>query len=123
MLTIDRIADRLARHQARQAPRLWKRSAVAVVLRHGEGPEILLMQRAIRARDRWAGHGSLPGGGEEPSDVDLRATAIRETREEVGIDLTKSARFLGRLAPVWAMARGLPRPMSVTPFVFALERE
>jgi 8-oxo-dGTP pyrophosphatase MutT (NUDIX family) len=95
---------------------------VAVVLRHIERLEVLLMQRTVRAGDRWSGHVSLPGGGEEPTDVDLRATAIRETREEVGIDLTTSGDLLGQLAPAWAVARGVPLPMSITPFVFALAR-
>jgi 8-oxo-dGTP pyrophosphatase MutT (NUDIX family) len=82
---------------------------------------VLLMQRAVRDGDRWSGHVSFPGGREEPSDRDLLATAIRETREEVGVDLASdAARFLGRLAPQRAIAQGLPLPMTITPFVFAM---
>ena len=52
-------------------------------------PEILFIKRAGRAGDRWSGHVALPGGRRDPPDLDDRAAAIRETREEVGLDLTR----------------------------------
>jgi len=119
-LTVDEIAARLEHHRARATPPVWPRCAVAIILRQREQPEVLLMQRALRVGDRWSGHVSLPGGRREAHDVDLLATAMRETREEVGIDLSTAARPLGRLAPAWAMTRGLPLPMTITPFVFTV---
>ena len=53
-------------------------------------PEILFIKRAGRAGDRWSGHTALPGGRRDPLDADDRAAAIRETMEEVGLDLTRS---------------------------------
>ncbi len=53
-------------------------------------PEILFIKRAGRAGDRWSGHTALPGGRRDAPDADDRATAIRETQEEVGLDLTRS---------------------------------
>jgi 8-oxo-dGTP pyrophosphatase MutT (NUDIX family) len=53
-------------------------------------PEILFIKRAGRAGDRWSGHTALPGGKRDPADVDDRAAAVRETQEEVGLDLTRS---------------------------------
>jgi len=127
MMTLDRIAARLAEHRAPEASRMFKRSAVAAILRFrerddgaGGRPEVLLMQRALRDGDRWSGHVSFPGGREEPGDGDLLATAIRETREEVGVDLS-TARLLGRLAPRRAIAQGLPLPMTITPFIFSVD--
>lgn len=54
---------------------------------HGT-PEVLFIKRANRKGDRWTGHVALPGGGRDPEDDDDHATAVRETWEEVGIDLT-----------------------------------
>lgn len=110
--------DDAALHDAQQ------RAAVAAVLRFSSGhPELLLMQRARRENDRWSGQVSMPGGRAEPHDESLLATAIRETLEETGVDLATHATPLGRLAAVQAVARGRPLSMTVTPFVFALERE
>lgn len=55
-------------------------------IQHGE-PEILFIKRASRAGDRWTSHVAFPGGGRDPNDADDCATSIRETQEEVGVDL------------------------------------
>ncbi|MFT5286356.1 MAG: 8-oxo-dGTP pyrophosphatase MutT (NUDIX family) [Planctomycetota bacterium] len=81
------------------------------------------MQRVEHERDPWSGHVSLPGGRSSAEDLDLLATAIRETREEVDVDLRESARLLGQLEARQAMSRGKPHDMDVTPFIFRLERE
>ncbi|MCC6995994.1 MAG: CoA pyrophosphatase [Deltaproteobacteria bacterium] len=97
-----------------------RRAAVAAVLRFDrDAAELLLMRRAERAGDRWSGQVSLPGGREEAADADLVSTAIRETREELGIDLATAA-LLGTLPSSHAIARGKLLPMTITPFVFHL---
>ena len=83
----------------------------------GAGPRVLLMKRAERAGDPWSGHISLPGGGYHPTDRDLLATAIRETHEELGVDL-HGTRLLGRLPALHPFTSG-PMGVEVTPFVFA----
>ena len=55
---------------------------------------------------------SLPGGIHEKSDKDLAATALRETREELGID-DKRVRLLGQLSKLDIPVSGI----EVTPFV------
>lgn len=61
-------------------------------------PEVLFIKRAARANDRWTSHVALPGGKRDPHDEDDRATAVRETLEEVGLDLNaKSSSYIGNL--------------------------
>src|SRR5262245_51874152 len=93
-------------------------AAVAVILHDGdEGVETLFIHRAVRAGDVWSGQIAFPGGRREPSDTDLLATAIRETREEVGVDLSAAER-LGVLDDLHPRTPVLP-PVVVRPFVFA----
>lgn len=80
--------------------------------------EVLLMRRAQRAEDRWSGQISLPGGHVEAFDADLAATAIRETQEEVGLDLARDGHLLGTLTPIQARARGRRVDLWITPVVF-----
>src|SRR5258705_6854336 len=94
-------------------------AAVAVILHDGDdGIEALFIHRAIRAGDTWSGQIAFPGGRRDPGDVDLLDTAIRETHEEVGVDLT-SAERLGTLDDLYPRTPVLP-PVVVRPFVFAL---
>jgi 8-oxo-dGTP pyrophosphatase MutT (NUDIX family) len=74
------------------------------------------MKRVERVGDPWSGHISLPGGRVDPRDADLLATAIRETHEELGIDLG-GARLLGSLPALSPLTSG-PAGVEVTPFVF-----
>ena len=98
------------------------RAAVAVLLRDTPtGIEMLFIRRAEHPEDPWSGHMAYPGGRSEPHDPDLQATAVRETLEEIGIDLSRSARLLGVLDDIRAMARGRPLDLSITPCVFQLE--
>ena len=94
-------------------------AAVAVILHEGaEGLEALFIHRAVRVGDTWSGQIAFPGGRREPADPDLLATAIRETREEIGVDLSAAER-LGVLDDLHPRTPVLP-PVVVRPFVFAL---
>ena len=113
-----------SRPPQRVAEPVSARAAVAVVLRDGAGRvEILFIRRAEHPSDPWSGHMAFPGGRAEPGDVDLRATAVRETREETGIDLETAAEHLGELDEVRATARMRPLDLAISPFVFRLDRE
>jgi 8-oxo-dGTP pyrophosphatase MutT (NUDIX family) len=94
-------------------------AAVALVLVDGpSGLEILLIRRAERTNDPWSGQIALPGGRHDPGDPDLLITAIRETREETGVDLSGAER-LGALDDLHPRTATLP-PVVVRPFVFAI---
>ena len=94
-------------------------AAVAVMLHDSDdGIETLFIHRAVRAGDTWSGQIAFPGGRRDSGDADLLATAIRETGEEVGVDLS-SAERLGVLDDLYPRTPVLP-PVVVRPFVFAL---
>lgn len=94
-------------------------AAVSVMLRDGDdGLETLFIHRAVRVGDTWSGQIAFPGGRREPTDADLLTTAIRETLEEIGVDLS-SAERLGVLDDLHPRTPVLP-PVVVRPFVFAL---
>jgi 8-oxo-dGTP pyrophosphatase MutT (NUDIX family) len=94
-------------------------AAVALVV-VPEPDSILLIRRAERLGDPWSGQVGLPGGGFDPGDVDLLRTAVRETSEEVGVDLG-GAEYAGSLDDVAPRTPVLP-PVTVRPFVFCLAR-
>jgi len=94
-------------------------AAVAVILTASaerETLDLLLIQRAEFEGDPWSGHMALPGGRRDPEDVDLRATVLREAREETGVELG-SARLLGRLDDLRPIRRS-ERALAVRPFVY-----
>lgn len=96
----------------------FREAAVALVLRplaHDDA-ELLLIRRAERADDPWSGQIGLPGGGVDPNDHSLEQTAIRETHEEVGLDLGAHGRVLGALDDLRPRTPHLPS-IIVRPFV------
>ncbi len=123
MLTMEGFREALAANSAAEVPDEpgLRRAAVAAVLRTaGDGVELLFIHRAEDSRDPWSGHMAFPGGRVEPSDADPMAGAIRETREEVDLDLERHGEYLGRLDDVRAIGRGRPMALVITPFVFTV---
>ena len=114
------IETRLADHTPGRTllRRLQKRSAVTMILQVREGElHILMIKRAEREGDPWSGHLAFPGGRQERGDLDLRCTAERETREEVGLDLSQ-AEYLGRLDDLLSTVL----PVRVAAFAYALQQ-
>jgi 8-oxo-dGTP pyrophosphatase MutT (NUDIX family) len=124
-LTWARIeAALLSRPPARVAEAVSARAAVALILREGpSGLELLFIRRAEHPQDPWSGQMAFPGGRAEPGEEDLKATAVRETAEEIGVDLESGAQCLGILDEVRAMARMRPVSLTILPFVFRLRGE
>lgn len=97
-----------------------RQAAVAIILReHDSGSEILFIRRSKMPGDPWSGHMAFPGGHLDPEDKDLRAAAMRETWEEVGLDL-KRADYLGAVDQQRAMPGGRRLNMLIAPHVFAI---
>lgn len=55
------------------------------IMQRPEGLSVLLTQRAAHLRHH-AAQASFPGGRMEPQDANVRATALRETHEEIGVE-------------------------------------
>mgnify|MGYP006300263907 CR=1 FL=1 len=89
------------RHQA---------AVIAPVVDRNGAPHLLFTKRADHLGEH-PGQMSFPGGGREPSDDTLFDTAVREAREEIGLDRSEVG-LVGQLDDIRTVTR-----YSVTPFV------
>ena len=133
MYPMNFIRQRLAEHR----PQLFepregmRQAAVAVIVRDNQpassdtdsspdsAVEILFIKRAEKDGDPWSGHMAFPGGHLENADADLQAAAMRETLEEIDLDLSP-AEYLGPLDQQRANPRGRALNMLIAPHVFRL---
>ncbi len=123
MFELNLIRKRLVDHQPESfsTGNNTRQAAVAVILRdNGDDTEMLFIKRSEKEGDPWSGHMAFPGGHRETADADLKAAAIRETLEEIGVDLSQ-ADYLGPLDEQRAMPRGRPLNMLIAPHVFELQ--
>lgn len=98
-------------------------AAVALILREGkQGAEALFIERARRKGDPWSGQMAFPGGKKDPDDVSLLETAMRESREEVGIQLD-SGMSIGRLDDLAAPPTSPAHGLIVSCYAFELENK
>lgn len=104
-------------------------------IQHGD-PECVFIKRAARTGDRWTSHVALPGGKRgiipkplghydsneksDKEDENDKAVAVRETSEEIGLDLTSPhALFIGNLPErVVSTSFGRQPIMVLCPFVW-----
>lgn len=119
-MILEHLADSLRQSPGVMETRLAgaARAAVAVICRPDGG--VLFIRRAVHEQDPWSGHIALPGGRVDPEDENDRAAAVRESLEEVGVDLSGSI-CLGMLDQV-ASPDLAPRVL-VSPFVFVLDHD
>ena len=97
------------------------RAAVAIMVREGqETTELLMIRRATREGDPWSGHMGFPGGRRDPEDRSNFSCALRETEEELGVDLSRWGAPLGELSDVNTGWRKDRPEMLVTPFIFSV---
>jgi 8-oxo-dGTP pyrophosphatase MutT (NUDIX family) len=92
----------------------WAAATALVLAPADDGLNLAFIERARRPGDRWSGQMALPGGRRDPGDPDLATTAVRETAEEIGLELTAP---IGRLADRHGRGRSGP----VATFVFAVD--
>lgn len=67
----------------------YRKAGVAVILFPKDTQtHLILIKRAIHPKDKHSGQIGFPGGKYENSDASMLRAAIRETTEEIGIELT-----------------------------------
>ena len=119
--TVSRLAARLRERPgvAAQPDQPVRHAAVALVFRRDRSGalDLLFIKRAEWEGDPWSGQVAFPGGRHEPGDASLAHTAIRETREELALDLERHGRLLGTLDDLYPRNPALP-PIVVRPHVF-----
>jgi 8-oxo-dGTP pyrophosphatase MutT (NUDIX family) len=97
------------------------RAAAVLVLLYPDAAgeaHVLLTERVDRG-GHHSGEVSFPGGRVEADDVDLVATALRESAEEVGLDPDAAGlRVLGSWPPLWIPVSDY----AVTPILAVAER-
>ncbi len=96
-----------------------KFAAVSVMIDERPEPRMFLIKRAERSGDPWSGQVAFPGGKMKVGEMTPMQTAIRETIEEVGVDLGTDADFQG----YFGAFRTHTGNMDVVPSVFLMKRE
>ena len=118
-MDLDALADRLkSEYPLPEAslPDTKQSSAVLVVLyTRNRQPHVLLIQRSDQLR-LHAGEISFPGGISEEQDNTLLTTALRETREELDLDIPAS-QVLGLLPEVQTLTG-----FTISPFITILDQ-
>ncbi len=124
MLLTQEDLDRIAAHRPQEKSEFsLLKAAVAIILRDTEqGTEFLLMQRAYHHNDPWSGQMAFPGGKIDSTDVSAQAAAVRETSEEVGIELAEQD-YIGRLDDLYGLKVDNQYSVHVACFVFKPQQE
>lgn len=124
--SVTRIRSALASHNPVTAEEEEgvRKAAVALIFRLGKGDalEVLFIKRADYEGDPWSGQIAFPGGRVEAGDASLAETAIRETREETGIDLAREGMIIGTLDDLRPQSIRLPA-IVVRPYLALLDRD
>lgn len=91
-------SPRILRRSSNQPGQVRHAGALALLFPVETGLALVLTRRTENPHDPHSGQISLPGGAQEPGEPLIR-TALRETREELGID--GSIKIVGHLAPLY----------------------
>jgi 8-oxo-dGTP pyrophosphatase MutT (NUDIX family) len=105
----------LTAEQAAEMDAPGSKDAAVLVPLYREPLTTVFTERRADLR-RHAGEISFPGGRQDEPDEDLRATALREAKEEIGLD-PAAVELVGALPPVGTFVTGY----RVFPFVGLIE--
>ena len=107
---IEHIRARLAGYQAqRSADDTLARAAVLLPLYEKDGDTHIVFTKRSELVEHHKGQVSFPGGAYDPTDPDLRFTAVRETWEEIGV-AAEHVEVIGQLDEMITVSNFLVRP-------------
>ena len=100
MSSIEQIRIRLSDPEPATSAPSARRASVAIVLAgDSETRSVCFVERASRPGDPWSGDVAFPGGWAKHEHESLRAAAMRETHEEIGLALADT-HHVGDIAPM-----------------------
>lgn len=82
---------------------------------------ILFIERQINPYDPWSGHIAFPGGKKSINDQHLLDAAIRETKEEIGLNLDHTS-VIGQLDDLQGRKSGVLQNFLIRPYLFLIEK-
>ena len=91
------------------------RLASVLVVIYGKGPTVVMTEKPKHMKFH-AGEISFPGGKLDVNDSNLLETALRETSEEIGLNISKD-QVIGQLEPVVTLNSGF----LILPFVSVID--
>jgi 8-oxo-dGTP pyrophosphatase MutT (NUDIX family) len=115
ILDVDDLRSQLESDPRPVPPADTRLAGVLVPMIGGRMPSIVFTRRTDHL-SRHAGEISFPGGMRHDEDADLRATALRETHEELGVE-PSAVEVLGALQPVHTFVSSI----LIVPFVGAID--
>ena len=97
-----------------------RNAAVAMIFSMHTGELTLCFgKRAAYEGDPWSGDMAFPGGKGEPVDTTFHDIAVRETFEEIGLEISRSC-LIGALKPLTTYGSATRPALTVCPVIYGL---
>ena len=107
---LDKITNKIRVYSGRPPVEELRKAAVLIAITDSDDPELIYTLRSNKVGSH-GGEVSFPGGMYEVENKNLETTALRESKEETGLDITK-VDILGPIDTVVSRFN-----ISVTPYV------
>lgn len=114
VVVLDRVREKLQVYGSPPLPNEEPEAAILIPITDQPLPELVLTQRAQHLSSH-AGEVAFPGGKKDPEDVDLVATALRESHEEIALP-PDAVEVIGHMPPARSKFG-----LMVTPFVGVID--